>query len=152
MHLFDHGFAAIRPYATSDYEEWRRMRGALWPDEGGSAHEAQAWLARKDATVIVAQRKAAPGLCGFAEVGERSIADGCESTPVAYLEGWYVDADVRRQGIGAALIRVVEAWARERGYRELGSDAVLDNTISHRAHRRLGFEEVGRVVNFRKPL
>jgi hypothetical protein len=42
---------------------------------------------------------------------------------VAYLEGWYVDRDVRRHGIGAALVHAAEAWARERGYRELASDA-----------------------------
>ena len=143
--------ATIRPFADGDHAEWRRMRLALWPEEATSAHEALEWLARKDATVLVAQRESG-GLCGFAEVGERSIADGCETSPVAYLEGWYVDAGVRRQGIGAALIRAAEAWARERGYREFASDALLDNPVSHRAHERLGFEETGRVVNFRKAL
>jgi aminoglycoside 6'-N-acetyltransferase I len=46
----------------------------------------------------------------------------------------------------------VEAWARERGFRELASDALLENTVSHAAHAALGFEEVERAVKYRKPL
>jgi aminoglycoside 6'-N-acetyltransferase I len=63
-----------------------------------------------------------------------------------------VDEDVRRTGVGAALVRAGEAWARAKGYRELGSDALLDNHVSHRAHRALGFSEEERLVIFRKPL
>jgi aminoglycoside 6'-N-acetyltransferase I len=107
------------------------MRCALWPDEEG-AHETDmtAWLARPDTAVLIAERAGGAGLAGFAEVGARPIADGCETSPVAYLEGWYVDPDVRRQGIGTALIRAAEAWARDCGYREFASDALLDNTDS----------------------
>ena len=85
------------------------MRNMLWPDQ--TAADMATWLARRDAAVLVAERKS-NGLCGFAEVGVRSIAEGCATSPVAYLEGWYVDPDVRRQGIGAALIHGVESWAR----------------------------------------
>jgi hypothetical protein len=28
------------------------------------------------------------GLGGFLELGQRSLADGCDSSPVAYVEGW----------------------------------------------------------------
>lgn len=31
---------------------------------------------------------------------EDRAADGCESSPVAFLEGWYVDADTRGKGVG----------------------------------------------------
>lgn len=69
-----------------------------------------------------------------------------------YAEGWYVDADARRRGVGAALLRAGAAWARARGRRELGSDALLENVDAHRAHAALGCEEVGRVVQFRRAL
>jgi aminoglycoside 6'-N-acetyltransferase I len=111
----------------------------------------QAWLSRADAAVIVAPR-AEGGLCGFAEVGARSIADGCESSPVGYLEGWFVDPDRRGHGVGAALVRAAEDWAGARGYLELASDAELDNFDSQRAHASLGFVEVGRAVLFVKAL
>ena len=89
---------------------------------------------------------------GFAEVGTRSLADGCETSPVAYLEGWYVDADMRRQGVGTALIRAAEAWAREKGLNEFASDAELENIESQQAHVALGFHEVERVVLYLKTL
>jgi aminoglycoside 6'-N-acetyltransferase I len=139
----------IRLYIPADQPEWLRMRNALWPDQ--TAADMAAWLARADAAVIVAVR-APTGLCGFAEVGDRPFADGCWSSPVAYLEGWYVDPDARRQGIGAALIRAVEDWARQHGYRELASDALVTNVISQQAHQRLGFTEVHRAVQYRKEL
>lgn len=139
----------IRPYASEDYAEWRRMRTALWPDQ--TEGDMAAWLARNDTAVIVAVRTAG-SLCGFVEVGERTNADGCESSPVAYVEGWWVDADVRRQRIGARLIEAAESFARSRGYRELASDTELHNVISQRAHERLGFEELDRVVLYRKVL
>jgi aminoglycoside 6'-N-acetyltransferase I len=144
----------IRVRVPEDDPEWLRMRLALWPHEAPAAHQAgmRDWIARADTVVLVAPRPGATALGGFAEVGTRPYADGCESTPVAYLEGWYVDADLRRTGVGGALVRAAEAWARARGYTEFASDALLENVTSHRAHRALGFSEVERVVLFRKPL
>ena len=34
----------------------------------------------------------------------------------------------------------------------MGSDALIDNTVSHGMHRGLGFEEAVRVVCFRKDI
>jgi len=93
--------------------------------------------------VIVADRGDS-SLAGFAEIGSRTYAEGCETTPVAYLEGWYVDPDVRRTGLGANLIRAVETWAREQGF--------IDNAASLQAHTALGFEEVERQICFKKRL
>ena len=43
-------------------------------------------------------------------------------------------------------------WARHAGCREIASDAVLENSISHAVRRALGFEETERVVFFRRKL
>jgi aminoglycoside 6'-N-acetyltransferase I len=144
----------VRAYRAVDHAEWLRMRRALWPGDTLAEEMASMaeWLARPDAEVLVAERPDGSGLAGFAEVGTRAYADGCDTSPVAYLEGWYVDADVRRQGVGTALVRAAEAWARAQGHRELASDTTLDNEVSQRAHGALGFEEVERVVAFRKTL
>lgn len=142
----------IRVYQPVDYREWLRLRRALWPDIGPDEEaEAADWLARPDTITLVAARSGG-GLAGFAEFGTRPWAEGCVSRPVAYLEGWYVDPDVRRRGIGAALIRAGEAWAGRMGLRELASDALIENTTSHHAHLALGFAEVERVVLYRKLL
>jgi aminoglycoside 6'-N-acetyltransferase I len=91
-------------------------------------------------------------LGGFIEVGQRNYAEGCASSPVAYIEGWYIDADLRRQGLGAALVRAAERWARGRGLTEIASDAETDNEVSIKAHKALGYAEEARVVCFRKDL
>jgi aminoglycoside 6'-N-acetyltransferase I len=145
----------VRAYHAADHAEWLRMRRALSPAPDSPEEEARDaawWLGRPDAAVLVAARAGGAGLAGYAEVGERAFADGCSTRPVAYLESWYVDPDARRRGVGAALIRAAEAWARGRGYRELASDVLLANTVSQRAHERLGFAEVERVVAYRKAL
>ena len=106
---------------------------------------------RTDADVFVAERDDG-SIAGFVEVGAREYADGCETAPVGYLEAWYVDADVRRSGFGRALLEAAENWARNRGYREMASDAQLGNEVSHAAHRHAGYDEVDRVVQYRKNL
>lgn len=139
----------IRSYTPSDHAEWRRMRTEFWPDQ--TEEDMASWLARSEAVVFVAERSGG-GLSGFAEAGSRTYAEGCMTSPVAYLEGWYVDPDVRRTGVGRALLQAVEAWARSRGYSELASDAGIGNAASHAAHARGGFREVGRAVLYAKAL
>ena len=143
----------IRRYKTSDWDEWLRMNRALFPGLSLEADEAEmrATIARSDAQVFVLDRGDGR-LAGYVEVGERSIADGCESSPVGYIEAWYVDPDFRRSGHGRALLERAEEWARERGRAEIASDALIDNDGSHAAHRQSGYEEVDRVVTYRKSL
>jgi aminoglycoside 6'-N-acetyltransferase I len=129
------------------------MRRALWgdcPDEQ-QVREMEEILASDPEEVFFAERPEG-GLCGFLEVSLRSRANGCDSTPVGYIEGWYVDEDVRRRGIGRALVQAAESWARFRGCRQMASDAELWNEVSHRAHGALGYQETARLVLFKKDL
>lgn len=89
---------------------------------------------------------------GFAEVALRRYANGCEESPVPFLEGIWVSPAFRRRGVGEHLIAHISAALRTKGFKELCSDALLDNTASHEAHRTWGFAETERVVYFRKPL
>lgn len=146
----------VRPYRDTDWSEWLRLGRALFPEHAAGEAESlttgmRDWRARTDAEVFVLDREDG-ALAGFVEVGARPYADGCDTSPVGYIEAWFVDPDVRRRGHGRALLAAAESWARERGYREMASDALLDNTVSHAAHRRAGYEEVDRVVQFRKSL
>jgi RimJ/RimL family protein N-acetyltransferase len=143
----------VRAYRDSDWSEWLRMSVALFPDYSAEdlARGMRDFRGRNDAEVFVVDRGSA-ALAGFVEVGSRPYADGCDTSPVGYIEAWYTDPDVRRNGHGRALLRAAEDWAREQGYREMASDALLDNDVSHAAHRRVGYEEVGRVMQFRKIL
>jgi aminoglycoside 6'-N-acetyltransferase I len=143
----------IRRYRPQDYPEWLRMRLALWPD--GSEEEWQAEmsaiLSDPQQPVFVAERPDGK-LGGFLEVSLRKYADGCDTSPVGYLEGWYVDNDLRRKGVGAQLVRTAEEWARSQGCTEMGSDTGIENLTSFRAHLALGYEEAERLIHFRKSL
>ncbi len=90
---------------------------------------------------------------GFVEVGLRSHADGCDPLrPVGFVEGWYVEPGHRRCGVGRALLRAGEEWARSQGCKEIASDTWADNEPSQRAHEALGFEVVDRCVHYRRAL
>ena len=144
---------SARAVQPADHAEWVRMRSALHGASDDHARETRDILDGRvgDYGVFVVAR-AEGGLCGYVEVGERPCAEGCTSSPVAYLESWWVDDDVRGQGVGGELVRAAEEWARARGRTEIASDALLDNLVSHAAHRALGFEEVERIVCMRKDL
>ena len=125
------------------------MREALWPDCSDADNDS--WFARDDAATFLALRDDGT-MCGFVEVGSRPYAEGCDSSPVGYMEGWWVEEGMRRRGVGRALFAAAENWARSKGYTEIASDALIDNAVSHEAHRRCGYEEVERLVTFRKSL
>jgi aminoglycoside 6'-N-acetyltransferase I len=145
----------IRAYRDDDWSGWLRMSVALFPEYSTEelATGMREFRARPDGEVFVADREEEDGsLAGFVEVGSRPYADGCDTSPVGYIEAWYVDPDVRRAGHGRALLAAAEEWARGQSYTEIASDALLDNRVSHAAHRQSGYEEVGRIVQFRKVL
>jgi aminoglycoside 6'-N-acetyltransferase I len=148
----------VRPVRPEDADEWRRLRALLWPGEDHSADIAAFFAGDTIAScpggvaqVLVVERGDGR-LGGFVEVGLRPFADGCETRPVGYVEGWFVDADLRRRGAGARLVRAAEEWVREKGCVELASDCAIDNEVSLRAHRALGFGEVERVILLRKKI
>src|SRR5919201_4354474 len=130
----------VRPARAADGPKHARMRAALWPDEDPDelASELETLLADPTQIAFVAERDDGR-LCGFAEASVRRYSNATDESPCAFLEGWWVDEDVRRTGVGRALVAAVEDWARGLGFTELGSDALLDNTLSHAAHHALGF-------------
>ena len=101
--------------------------------------------------VFVAERVGG-GLCGLLEAGTRAYADGCDTSPVGYIEGWYVDEDLRGTGIGRALVSEAEDWARDQGLHEMASDTELTNDVGLKAHLALGYKEIERAIRFAKRL
>jgi len=146
----------VRAVGPEDRERWLALRLALWPgDEAAHAREIDLLLrARDELPWPQAALLARVGgrSVGLAEVSVRPIAEGCSSLGVGYLEGWYVEPAYRRRGIGGALVRAAQDWARARGCREMASDADPENEVSRRAHLALGFEDAGLVRCFRRPL
>jgi aminoglycoside 6'-N-acetyltransferase I len=144
----------IAELGPEDHEIWADCSHALFPDEpreallaeirqyaGPGIGQARAWAARRDGRVA-----------GFAEMSLRPYANGCEGRPVAFLEAIWVAPPERRRGVGRALVEHLAGVVRAAGLSELGSDALIDNHVSHAAHRAWGFVEMERVVHFRLAL
>lgn len=138
---------------SKDVEAYRELRTKLWP------------MSAEENRGEISQRLAAPGKwavflardndgkpLGFLEVRLREYAEGASSSPVGFLEGWYVAEGVRKQGVGRKLVAAGEGWARSMGCTEMGSNTEIWRTASIEAHLSLGYTEVERDVNFLKKL
>lgn len=146
----------IRPAEPADAERWCALRHDLWPDGSPAEHAGEiaaffAGTVAEPKQVLVAEDEAGR-LVGFVELSLRAYAEGCATSPVAYLEGWHVVAERRRTGVGRALIAAAAGWGRAQGCRELASDAEADNVVSAHAHVASGFEDVGLIRCFRMAL
>ena len=149
----------VRQGKVSDQHQLAAMRHLLWPDATTEDHrkELEAILhsgryGTLPMAILVSEGEDS-GLTGFLEVGLRSHADGCDTAqPVGFVEGWFVNEASRNQGIGRALMRSAEQWARTQGCLEIASDTWIDDEMSIDAHQALGFEVVDRCVHFRKSL
>jgi aminoglycoside 6'-N-acetyltransferase I len=144
----------VRLAGPADSEEWLRMRSALWPGCSPEQHrlEMQQWLSTPDKRACFVAEVDPGSLCGFLEAGLRDYADGCDTSPVGYIEGWYVHPGYQRKGVGRALVRAADDWARSKGLQEMASDCELDNRTSLAAHLALGYEEAERSIHFCKNL
>ena len=145
----------VRQAQPTDRNEWARMREALWPGAAAEhLRETESYFRHPDGrfVVFVAQEPGGKRLVGFLEAGLRDHAEECASSPVAYIEGWFVIPRYRRRGVGAALVEAAEEWARDRGLTEIASDTEIHNTGSQQAHLAIGYTETSRLVCFRKTL
>jgi aminoglycoside 6'-N-acetyltransferase I len=144
----------VRIVEAGDMDEWLRMRLALWPGNNQESllKEMQVMLSNPQEFITFVVERPASGLGAFLEASLRRYADGCDSSPVGYIEGWYVDPDLRRQGIGRQLVQAAEDWAVSHSCLEMGSDCELDNSLSWKAHLALGYQEAERLIHFCKRL
>jgi aminoglycoside 6'-N-acetyltransferase I len=135
---------------AADRGDWAALRRALWPDsdDGDIAR-----MLKEPARFTAFIARDTDGAIGFAEASlRRDYVNGCDTSPVGFLEGIYVAPLFRRRGVAALLVRAVEQWTLAQGASELASDALIGNGVSHCMHAALGFHETERVVCFRKHL
>ncbi|MCM2473052.1 GNAT family N-acetyltransferase [Rhizobium sp. CG5] len=145
----------VEPAGIDQLEAWTALRHLLWPQTSLADHrvEIRATLDEPDRLAAFVCHGEAGEVIGLAEASLRTdYVNGCETSPVAFLEGIVVSPQFRGQGVAAGLVAAVIEWARHKGVQELASDADLGNSASHAMHRALGFEETQRVVYFRKRL
>ena len=130
------------------------MRRALWPRVTlrDCRRDLDRFLRRPSRFAVFVSERFDGGLNGFLEASLRDYADDCTTSPVGYIEGWYVDREARRKGIGRALVQAAEAWARSKGCAEMASDTHSTNKSSQIVHQRVGYQRCDTLVHFRKEL
>lgn len=140
----------VRPLDAADRSPWLTMRQALWPHYDRSAHEVETkalldhpenFGARNYAVFVSRSDDAVP--VGFAECSLRDSVAFSKASPIAYLEGIFVEPEYRRSGFGQKLLRGAEQWAKALGCAALASDAATENLESHAFHIAMGFTVVG---------
>jgi aminoglycoside 6'-N-acetyltransferase I len=149
----------VRAAQLPDCGRLAQMAFALWPESSIEEHAQELKDRLADGTpgtlpLIYFVAEVQPnGLIGFLEAGLRSHADCCDPAhPVGFIEGWYVEPEFRRRGIGRSLVAAAENWARSQGCKEMASDTGIENEASQQSHEALGYQPVSRSVNFRKRL
>lgn len=146
----------VRPVQVADLSHWVTMRHALWPDSKREDLESEAEHLLAECsyrTLVLIAETSLQGICGFAEASLRfEYVNGCDTSPVGFLEGIFVSPEVRRVGVGKQLISEVKNWVKEKGCAELASDSYIDNLASLEFHQATGFVETERTVFFRQSL
>ena len=144
----------VRPVEKADWPQWLRMRRLLWPVISLAEHESEmsAYFMRGEDFLSWVAEKSDKRLIGFLEASIREVAEDCDTRKVGYIEGWYVEPEFRRTGVGRLLVSHAAQWARAEGCKEMGSNCELENEISLKAHLGVGFEETPRLIHFRKRL
>lgn len=90
---------------------------------------------------------------GFATASIRyDYVEGCETSPVGYLEGIYVEDCYRNNNFARDLVEACEEWVKSKGIKEFASDCELTNLDSLAFHLAVGFSEANRIICFKKDI
>lgn len=145
---------AIVAAGPDHLDGWSVLRHLLWDELTVAEHRAEAeeQLAEPERFLNLVALDGGT-VVGFAEASIRhEYVNGCEHSPVLFLEGICVAPDSRRQGLAQRLVAAVADWGRSSGVREFASDTWHDDAESHAFHLAAGFAETERVVYFRQEL
>ena len=94
---------------------YRSLRIQLWPDcRDECDRETAAILASPDSWGAFVLLENGHRAIGFIEVHLREYAEGSNNSPVAFIEGWFVVEERRRQGLGSALVKAAD-WTLSQG-------------------------------------
>jgi aminoglycoside 6'-N-acetyltransferase I len=143
----------IEIFSADNVKQLTKLASELWTD-GSFEEELIYYQSLLDAENEVCYLAKVEGVyVAFIHVSLRAeYVEGADDSPVAYIEGLYVKPSYQKQGIAQNLVGLAEAWGRKKGCKQVASDTELSNVSSIDFHKKMGFEEVNRVVCFVKRL
>lgn len=114
----------LRQATPHDFLEWTTLRKKLWPEASpDELKEAEHLLTQENFACFLAEYDS--NCIGFMEINTRPYVNGCDTSPVAFIEGLWIEEAFQKQGIGYLLVKQAEAWAARRAIKELASDTAL---------------------------
>ncbi|MBI2202679.1 MAG: GNAT family N-acetyltransferase [Candidatus Rokubacteria bacterium] len=133
----------LRPFRRADFESmWKLDRTCFPPGIAYSRSELRAFLSRKTADTIVAEREG--DVVGFVLGWRRSKTEG----HVITLD---VAPSARRHGLGRRLLAELERRFRAAGVREVQLETAVANTIAIAFYERLGYRKVAHLTDYYGP-
>lgn len=128
---------AVKMWPTHTIEELTAEFSSLLQGEGG--------------VVFIGYEGETP--IGFAQCQLRKdYVEGTRTSPVAYLEGVFVEESHRHMDVGRELVLCCERWGAAKGCKEFASDCEEANVASELFHKSIGFSEANRIVCFVKKI
>jgi aminoglycoside 6'-N-acetyltransferase I len=105
----------VRRALHVDKEIWFSMRKGIWPEAPDDylGYDLDEILAADTDAVFVAFVEGQPA--GMIEARLREYGEGCETSPIGYIEAWFVYESFRGRGVAGVLTAAAENWAREKG-------------------------------------
>ncbi len=143
----------IEKISTTNLEPLTYLKLELWPECSFDEEYANCQRILQTPAETCYLIKEQDNYIAFIQLSLRTnYVEGANSSPVAYVEGIYVQPEFQRSGIGKKLIARGEKWARKKGCTQFASDAELHNDDSIWFHKKTGFKEVSRIVSFIKEI
>lgn len=145
----------IRKMTKRDIPNWLEMRAELWPhcplqEHTEEINEQLNSPKTLQGFIILIDNQPA----GFIEAAIRQNAHK-KFGRAGYIEGWFVKAEFRLNGLGKQLVQAVEQWSIAKGCEQIASDVEDFNLGSIVAHTKLDYIEQFRAdgeVKFLKSL
>ncbi len=144
----------LRPMQAADAAAVARLSGELgYPATAEQMTTRLEAVRRSAATqpaeVFVACNESTGDVVGWVHVAVPAMM-AIDAQPDIW--GLVVASSHRGRGIGARLMAVAEAWARDRGYTSMWLRSSQHRVDAHRFYKRLGYEIVKSQFTFSRPL
>ncbi len=127
------------PFDRDSAEVCRDLMNRVYAEGFGDPVPFEAWW-----TKLIADAEYDPTLMFIAAMGG-SVIGFCHGWRKPFIKDLVVERDLRRRGLGAALLTLaMETYAR-RGANSVELKTDVDNVVAQSLYRRLGFEIVERI-------
>jgi len=150
VELMDSIGLTIRPAEAGDSAALASLAGQLgYPIRKSEVQRQLSSLAKEKGHAVFVAELGGHGIVGWIHMMPRQLL---YSFGLAEIGGLVVDAEHRRKGVGRALIRAAEQWAKSQGYSRIvvRSNAVREE--SHAFYPSLGYNSVKTQKVYREEL